>query len=200
MTTRHARFQRRAASDDAGSLRQQSHRNRSDLTRSFQLPEDRNPGLAASSGMAVLDCNNEVRAANTLFSLEASGSLVSEALIESAEEVVAGPDSFAWFPADHRGGARFGVAVANPSNQPLDVIVTMFDTRGQTVVDATVNVDANASKAFFVDELGTVPPDLFGQVLISPSNNPGPSVYTIGCGSPDSCSPPFRRSCIPARV
>ena len=150
------------------------------LQGAFNFLKTETPGLAASSGMAVLDCNNEVIAANTLFSLEVGGSLVSEALVESAEEVVAGPDSFAWFPADHRGGARFGVAVANPSPQPLDVIVTMFDTGMQTVVNATVNVPANTSKAFFVDELGTVPPDLFGQVLISPSNNLGPSLYAIG--------------------
>ena len=150
------------------------------LQGAFNFLKTETPGQAASSGMAVLDCNNEVIAANTLFSLEVGGSLVGEALVESAEEVVAGPDSYAWFPADHRGGSRFGVAVANPSPQPLDMIVTMFDTGMQTIVNATVNVPANTSKAFFVDELGTVPPDLFGQVLISPSNNSGPSLYAVG--------------------
>ena len=134
----------------------------------------------ASSGMAVLECNNELMVANTQFSLRVGGSLVSEALVESAEEVAADPDSFAWFPADHREGARFGVAVANPSNQPINVLVTVTDLGVNTLVDASVNVPANSSKAFFVDELGT---DLSGrvtQVLIFPPPFPGPSVYAIG--------------------
>ena len=46
-------------------------------------------GMAASSGMAVLDCDEEV-SANTLFSLEVGGSLVAEALVESSEEIVSG--------------------------------------------------------------------------------------------------------------
>ena len=46
-------------------------------------------GMAASSGMAVLDCDEEV-SANTLFSLEVGGSLVGEALVKSAEEIVSG--------------------------------------------------------------------------------------------------------------
>ena len=49
-------------------------------------------GMAASSGMAVLDCDEEV-SANTLFSLEVGGSLVAEALVESSEEIVSGEPS-----------------------------------------------------------------------------------------------------------
>ena len=57
-------------------------------------------GMAASSGMAVLDCDEEV-SANTLFSLEVGGSLVAEALVESSEEIVSG-GPVAQFLADHR--------------------------------------------------------------------------------------------------
>ena len=135
-------------------------------------------GMAASSGMAVLDCSEEV-SASTLFSLEVGGSLVAEALVASSEEIVSG-GPVAQFLADHRDGARFGVAVANPSNQPLDVLVAVGDLDGQQIVESTVNVPANASQAFFVDELVTIPIGHTGQVSIWPSNNPGPSVYVVG--------------------
>ena len=135
-------------------------------------------GMAASSGMAVLDCDEEV-SANTLFSLEVGGSLVAEALVESSEEIVSGEPA-AQFLADHRDGARFAVAVANPSDQPLDVLVTVGDLGGQQIGEVTVNVPANAAQAFFVDELVTMPTGHTGQVLIRPSNNPGPSVYVVG--------------------
>ena len=135
-------------------------------------------GMAASSGMAVLDCDEEV-SANTLFSLEVGGSLVAEALVESSEEIVSGEPA-AQFLADHRDGARFAVAVANPSNQPLDVLITVGDLGGQPIGEVTVNVPANAAQAFFVDELVTIPTGHTGQVLIRPSNNPGPSVYVVG--------------------
>ena len=135
-------------------------------------------GMAASSGMAVLDCDEKV-SANTLFSLEVEGSLVAEALVESSEEIVSGEPA-AQFLADHRDGARFAVAVANPSNQPLDVLIAVGDLGGQQIGEVTVNVPVNAAQAFFVDEHVTIPTGHTGQVSIRPSNNPGPSVYVVG--------------------
>ena len=120
--------------------------------------------MAASSGMAVLDCDEEV-SANTLFSLEVGGSLVAEALVESSEEIVSGEPA-AQFLADHRDGARFAVAVANPSNQPLDVLIAVGDLGGQQIGEVPVNVPANAAQAFFVDELVTIPTGHTGQVSI----------------------------------
>ena len=135
-------------------------------------------GMAASSGMAVLDCDEEV-SANTLFSLEVGGSLVAEALVESSEEIVSG-ESAAQFLADHRDGARFAMAVANPSDQPLGVLIAVGDLDGQQIGEVPVNVPANTAQAFFVDELVTIPTGHTGQVLIGASNNPGPSVYVVG--------------------
>ena len=135
-------------------------------------------GMAASSGMAVLDCDEEVTA-NTLFSLEVGGSLVAEAVVTPAEEIVSGEPP-AQFLADHRDGARFAVAVANPSNQPLEVLVGVGDSDGQVIGEDMVNVPTNAAQAFFVDELVTIPTGHTGQVFIRPSNNPGPSAYVVG--------------------
>ena len=131
--------------------------------------------MAVSSGMAVLDCSAEV-SANTLFSLEVGGSLVAEAVVESAEEIVAG-GSGAQFLADHRDGARFGMAVANPSNQSIDVSVRVGDMTGQTIANTTVNVPATAAQAFFVDELVTIPTGHTGQVVLAAT---GGSVYVVG--------------------
>ena len=133
-------------------------------------------GMTASSGMAVLDCDEEV-SANTLFSLEVGGSLVAEALVESSEEIVSGEPA-AQFLADHRDGARFAMAVANPSDQPLDVSIAVGDLEGQIIGNTTVNVPANAAQAFFVDELVTISTDHTGQVLIRPSNIPATIVDT----------------------
>ena len=131
-------------------------------------------GMAVSSGMAVLDCSEEV-SANTLFSLEVGGSLVSEAVVQSPEEIVSG-ESVAQFLADHRDGARFGVAVANPSNQPVLVVVAVFDSAGQAIGNTAVDLQANDFRAFFVDELVTIPTGHTGQVVIAASG----SFYAIG--------------------
>ena len=131
-------------------------------------------GMDVSSGMAVLDCSEEV-SANTLFSLEVGGSLVSEAVVQSPEEIVAG-ESVAQFLADHRAGARFGVAVANPSNQPISVGVTVADLDGQQIGNTTVDLPANDFRAFFVDEPVTIPTGHTGQVVIAAT---GGSLYSI---------------------
>ena len=131
-------------------------------------------GMAVSSGMAVLDCSEEV-SANTLFSLEVGGSLVSEAVVQSPEEIVLG-ESGAQFLADHRDGARFGVAVANPSNQPISVVVAVADLNGQEIGNTTVHLQANDFQAFFVDELVTIPTGHTGQVVLGATG----SFYAIG--------------------
>ena len=150
------------------------------LQGAFNLLKTESQDMEASSGMAVLDCDKEVISANTLFWWKVGGSLVGEALVEPSEQVAAASDSYVWFPADYRDGARFGVAVANPSNESLDVQVLVTGIDLEEFVRTTVNVPANSAKAFFVDELGTIPTGHVVQVLISPSNNPGPSVYAVG--------------------
>ncbi len=133
------------------------------------------PSQAASSGMALLDCDKEVLV-NVLFSLRVSGSVVGEALVEPAEELA--PGESAYFIADHTGGGRLALAVANPSPHPLPVRVRLFDGNNvpPSAVNTTVDIPANSAKAFFLDELGTIPEDHVGLVQISASR----SVYAIG--------------------
>ena len=133
------------------------------------------PSQAASSGMAILDCDKEVLV-NVLFSLRVSGSVVGEALVEPAEELA--PGESAYFIADHTGGGRLALAVANPSPHPLPVRVRLFDGNNvpPSAVNTTVDIPANSAKAFFLDELGTIPEDHVGLVQISASR----PVYAIG--------------------
>ena len=131
-------------------------------------------GGPVSSGMAILQCDRAVLT-HTLFSLTVGGSLVAEALVEPSHEFKAF-EEYVLFYADHRNGARFGVAVANPSDRAIDVSVQVSDDQGEVVVDATVNIDANTSKAFFLDELGTIPEGHTGGVAL----RAGESLYVIG--------------------
>ena len=127
-----------------------------------------------SSGMAILQCDRAVLT-HTLFSLTVGGSVVAEALVEPSHEFKAF-EEYVLFFADHRNGARFGVAVANPSDRAIDVSVQVSDDQGEVIVDTTVNVDANASKAFFLDELGTIPEGHTGGVALRADE----SLYVIG--------------------
>ena len=127
-----------------------------------------------SSGMAILQCDRAVLT-HTLFSLTVGGSVVAEALVEPSHEFKAF-EEYVLFFADHRNGARFGVAVANPSDRAIDVSVQVSDDQGEVIVDTTVNVDANASKALFLDELGTIPEGHTGGVALRADE----SLYVIG--------------------
>ena len=101
--------------------------------------------------------------------------MVAEALVEPSHEFKAF-EEYVLFFADHRNGARFGVAVANPSDRAIDVSVQVSDDQGEVIVDTTVNVDANASKALFLDELGTIPEGHTGGVALRADE----SLYVIG--------------------
>ena len=133
-------------------------------------------GSEVSSGMAVLDCTAAV-SAHTLFSLKVGGSLVGEAVVDSAREIVGG-SAEAQFLADHRDGARIGVAVANPSNEPISVSVRVADADGQQIASTTVNVWQWNAQAFMLDDLAAIPAGHTGQVLIG--TEPGASVYVVG--------------------
>ena len=72
------------------------------------------------------------------------------------------------------------LALANPSNQPLDVGVRLFGGEIATdVFNVDVYIPANSAKAFLLDELGTIPEDHVGLVNVM-SLTPGQSVYAIG--------------------
>ena len=56
--------------------------------------------------------------------------MVAEALVEPSHEFKAF-EEYVLFFADHRNAARFGVAVANPSDRAIDVSVQVSDDQGE---------------------------------------------------------------------
>ena len=145
------------------------------------LKTESSDGLA-SSGFAVLNCSDAV-SANTLFSREAGGEVVGEAVVEPAREIIGGLAE-AQFLADHRAGARIGVAVANPTDKyakvkdTITVSVRVEDSEERQIASTTVIVPAGANQVFMLDELVPIPPEHVGQVLIGTSE--GESVYALG--------------------
>ena len=137
----------------------------------FQVLKTGNTG-SVSSGMAMLECNKEVWT-HVLFSLDSGGSTISEALVESAE-----PDSLVVFVADHHGGSRFGVAAANPSDQAIEVTVSVTGLAEGVEKEVEVSIPPHESKAFFLDELYDIPKDHLGGVALW--SNDGRLLYVIG--------------------
>ena len=140
------------------------------------LKTDSSEDDAVRSGAAWLRCSAAV-SANTLFSLKVGGAVVGEAVVEPAQEIVGGVAE-AQFLADHRDGARFGVAVTNESEQPIAVSVRLADSEGQKIASTTVTIRTFGHQAFMLDELLTVPAEHVGQVLIG--TEPGASMHVMG--------------------
>ena len=137
----------------------------------FQVLWTGNTG-SLSSGLAMLECNKEVWT-HVLVSLASGGSTISEALVEPAE-----PDRRVVFVADHRGGSRFGVAVANPSDQAIEVTVSVTELAEGDEKEVEVSIPPHESKAFFLDELYDIPKDHLGGVALW--SNDGLLLYVIG--------------------
>ena len=137
----------------------------------FQVLWTGNTG-SLSSGLAMLECNKEVWT-HVLVSLASGGSTISEALVEPAE-----PDRRVVFVADHRGGSRFGVAVANPSDQAIEVTVSVTELAEGDEKEVEVSIPPRESKAFFLDELYDIPKDHLGGVALW--SNDGLLLYVIG--------------------
>ena len=137
----------------------------------FQVLKTGNTG-SLSSGMPMLECNKEVWT-HVLVSLASGGSTISEALVEPAE-----PDRWVVFVADHRGGSRFGVAVANPSDQAIEVKVSVTGLAEGDEKEVEVSIPPHESKAFFLDELYDIPKDHLGGVSLW--SDAGRLLYVIG--------------------
>ena len=128
------------------------------------LKTDSSEDDVVQSGSAWLTCS-EVVSANTLFSLKVGGSVVGEAVVEPAQEIVGGVAE-AQFLADHRDGARIGVAVTNHTAQPIAVSVRLADSDGRRIASTTATLRPHGHHAFMLDELLTVPAGHTGQVTI----------------------------------
>ena len=125
-----------------------------------------------SSGLALLECNDGVKT-HVLISLASEEATISEALVEPSE-----PARQVFFLTDHRGGKRFGVALANPSDQTIEVMAGINGLAEGAETEVEISIPPQEAKAFFMDELYDIPENHHGWV--SMWSNDGRSLYAIG--------------------
>ena len=125
-----------------------------------------------SSGLALLECNDGVKT-HVLISLASEEATISEALVEPSE-----PARQVFFLTDHRGGKRFGVALANPSDQTIEVMAGINGLAEGAETEVEISIPPQEAKAFFMDELYDIPENHRGWV--SMWSNDGRSLYAIG--------------------
>ena len=125
-----------------------------------------------SSGLALLECNDGVKT-HVLISLASEEATISEALVEPSE-----PARQVFFLADHRGGKRFGVALANPSDQTIEVMARINGLAEGAETEVEISIPPQEAKTFFLDELYDIPEDHYGWA--SMWSNDGRSLYAIG--------------------
>jgi hypothetical protein len=111
-------------------------------------------------GYGTLSCNMNVFA-NVLYTFyNPAGAKVGETTVFSAGESVKSR-----FIADHREGARLGLAIANNTDSNQGYLVT-YAAPGVNL-SATIAVPARRSLAKFLDEVMQVPADSVGVVTIT---------------------------------
>jgi hypothetical protein len=116
---------------------------------------------AFQSGYGTLTCSTNVFA-NMLYSFYASeGGKLGEATIFSSSQSI----RFRMV-ADHREGARLGIAIANNTDNQQGYVVT-YAASGGGSVSTTVTVPARRSVARFLDEMTPVAADSVGVVSIT---------------------------------
>ncbi len=117
---------------------------------------------AFQAGYATMECTGVVEA-QTLYSFySAAGVKLSEATVFSSPAA-----QTVQILADFRDGAQVGLAIANDTDQPNTYTITVSDAGGKTVGSATQQLAARSSIAKFVNELVALPPNYYGQVVIS---------------------------------
>ena len=95
-----------------------------------------------SSGLALLECNDGVKT-HVLISLASEEATISEALVEPSE-----PARQVFFLTDHRGGKRFGVALANPSDQTIEVMAGINGLAEGAETEVEISIPPQEAKAF----------------------------------------------------
>jgi hypothetical protein len=113
------------------------------------------------TGYATVQCSSNVEAQLLYARYTRDGIKISEATVFSSPSAT----SLRLF-GDERGGARLGIALANDSNQNGNYTVNIYDNNGNLIGSPIVSASAGSSRAFFLDDLTTVPSSNWGVVDI----------------------------------
>jgi hypothetical protein len=117
------------------------------------------------SGYATLECSANVEA-EALYSLYSqNGTKISEAAVFSSPSA-----SQVQILADHREGARLGLAIANDSDQSVNYSISVYEIDGRHVGTAPLTLAARSNRAAFLDELIRIPAGQYGPVIVSGLN------------------------------
>ena len=124
-----------------------------------------NSAQPLKSGYATLQCSSAVEGQLLYSYYSASGAKISEATVFSSP-----PGSEVQVVADHREGARLGLAISNDSDSSRTYAITAYNAGGNPIGSSSKTLAARSNFSAFVDELIPLPADYYGQVHVSSAN------------------------------
>ncbi len=118
------------------------------------------------SGYATLQCSSKVEAQLIYSEYSAAGIKLSEATVFSSP-----PAASVEILADTREGARMGIAITNDSSQAATYSIDVYSsTSSSPIASTSLALDAYSNQATFLDQLVSVPPEIYGPVTVTSSN------------------------------
>jgi hypothetical protein len=122
-------------------------------------------------GYATLTCDVAVNAQIVYAFYDKAGRKISEAAVLPSDSAT----TVTLF-ADNREGGRLALAIANPSSAEAKYQITVSAPEGGELNSGSITLAAKTSTARFLDEVVEIPPDYFGQVVITSAEK----VYAMG--------------------
>ncbi len=119
--------------------------------------------IPLQSGYATMQCSGAPVDAQVLYSFyAANGTKLSEATVFSSPSA-----KTVQILSDSREGAQVGFAIANDSDQTNTYRISVYDVNGALVGSATQSLAPRAAVAKFVYQFVPLPPNHYGQVIVS---------------------------------
>ena len=119
--------------------------------------------IPLQSGYATMQCAGAPVDAQALYSFYApNGAKLSEATVFSSPSA-----KTVQILSDGREGAQVGLAIANDSDQTNTYRISVYDVNGALVGSTTQDLGPRAAVAKFVNQFVALPPNHYGQVIVS---------------------------------
>jgi hypothetical protein len=126
---------------------------------------------ALQTGYASLQCSSNVDAQLLYTSYAPDGTKISEATVFSSPS-----GNWLRIIGDERGGAQLALAIANDSNQSNSYTINAYSAGGTLLGSYTLSLPGTSSRAFFVDDVISVPSQNWGVVDILANNGTGSAI------------------------
>jgi hypothetical protein len=145
------------------------------------------------SGYGRLQCTGSVEAQLVYSFYNPDESKISEATVFSSPRA-----SSLQILGDGREGARIGIAVANDSDQPINIFLNAYQNTGALVGSTEFSLAARSNRAAYLDEFFPVPPETYGQIIVSSSSAAASMIGLRFTGDVFTTIPATNRSAIAA--